>query len=118
MELFPILRNRRGQQAGSLSGGEQQMLAIGRGLMAAPQLLLLDEPQLGLAPAMVETVAAAIRRIHAGGCTILLAGQHAPMALALASRLYVLEAGQVVVSGPTGEVAAADRIQHAYLGIA
>ncbi len=93
------------------------MLAIGRGLMAAPRLLMLDEPQLGLAPATVEAVAAAIRRINASGCTILLVGQHAPMALALASRLYVMEAGQVVVAGPTAEIAATDSIQHAYLGV-
>ena len=93
------------------------MLAIGRGLMGSPKLLLLDEPQLGLAPAIIEQVASAIRDIHRGGCTILLVGQHAPLALALSLRIYVLEAGRVVLSGPTQEIASDDRIQRAYLGV-
>ena len=115
--LFPILAERRGQAAGSLSGGQQQMLAIGRGLMGAPKLLMLDEPQLGLAPAVIEQVAGAIRQIHAGGCTIILVGQHAPLALALSSRVYVLEAGRMVLDGPADEIAVDDRIRRAYLGV-
>jgi branched-chain amino acid transport system ATP-binding protein len=117
-ELFPVLAERRAQLAGSLSGGQQQMLAIGRGLMARPEVLLLDEPQLGLAPLVIEAIARAIRRIHERGQTIVVVGQHAAMVVALASRIYVMEAGHVVVSGDTESVMSNGQIQNAYLGVA
>jgi branched-chain amino acid transport system ATP-binding protein len=118
LELFPVLAERRAQLAGSLSGGQQQMLAIGRGLMARPEVLLLDEPQLGLAPLVIEAIARAIRRIHERGQTIVVVGQHAAMVVALASRIYVMEAGHVVVSGDTESVMSNGQIQNAYLGVA
>jgi branched-chain amino acid transport system ATP-binding protein len=117
-ELFPILDERRHQLSGTLSGGQQQMLAIGRGLMARPEVLLLDEPQLGLAPLVIEAIARAIRRIHERGQTIVVVGQHAAMVVALASRIYVMEAGHVVVSGDTESVMRNGQIQNAYLGVA
>jgi branched-chain amino acid transport system ATP-binding protein len=115
-ELFPRLAERRRQPCGTLSGGEQQMCAIGRGLMAEPLLLLLDEPSLGLAPILVEQVFELIRRISAGGVTILLASQNAAQALEVAHHSYVMEAGRVVLAGPSGELRASDHVRRAYLG--
>jgi branched-chain amino acid transport system ATP-binding protein len=115
---FPVLRERQGQRAATLSGGEQQMLAIARALMARPRLLLLDEPSLGLAPRLVLEIFRVIDRINRGGVTVLLVEQNARRALALAARAYVLETGRVAVSGPSGELAADPRIRAAYLGMA
>ncbi|MCT2594340.1 ABC transporter ATP-binding protein [Streptomyces sp. N2-109] len=114
--LFPRLAERSGQRAGLLSGGEQQMLAIGRALMAAPRLLLLDEPSLGLAPMMVERIAEVVRDIHAQGTSVLLVEQNAAMALALADYAYVLEVGEVRLEGPAGELARTDEVSRLYLG--
>jgi len=116
--LFPILRERARQPAGTLSGGEQQMLAIARALMIRPRLLLLDEPSLGLAPRLTREIFGVIGRINAEGVTVLLVEQNAHRALALASRAYVLETGRVVVSGPARALAADPRIRAAYLGLA
>jgi len=116
--LFPVLRARAPQLAGTLSGGEQQMLAIARALMIRPRLLLLDEPSLGLAPRLAREIFQVIARLNAGGVTILLVEQNARRALALASRAYVLETGRVVVSGPARALAADPRIRAAYLGLA
>ncbi len=115
-KLFPRLAERRGQLAGTLSGGEQQMLAIGRGLMADPSVLLLDEPSLGLAPKLVQEIFRTIREISRQGVTILLVEQNARLALQVANRAYVLETGRVVVSGPSLELRRDPRIQQAYLG--
>jgi branched-chain amino acid transport system ATP-binding protein len=117
MDLFPRLRERQQQVAGTLSGGEQQMLAIGRGLMARPRLLMLDEPSLGLAPLMVAELFACIRRIHAEQVTILLVEQNVHQALDLADRAYVLENGRTVRTGTAAELLADDAIQAAYLGL-
>jgi branched-chain amino acid transport system ATP-binding protein len=114
--LFPRLRERRRQQAGTLSGGEQQMAAIGRALMARPKLLLIDEPSLGLAPAIVDIVFDAIGRIHAEGVSILLIEQNAARALAIAGRGYVMEDGRVVAEGPAATLRSERRIREAYLG--
>jgi branched-chain amino acid transport system ATP-binding protein len=116
--LFPVLRERARQLAGTLSGGEQQMLAIARALMIRPRLLLLDEPSLGLAPRLAREIFHVIARLNAEGVTILLVEQNARRALALASRAYVLETGRVVVSGPARALAADPRIRAAYLGLA
>jgi len=116
--LFPVLRERARQLAGTLSGGEQQMLAIARALMIRPRLLLLDEPSLGLAPRVAREIFHVIARLNAEGVTILLVEQNARRALALASRAYVLETGRVVVSGPARALAADPRIRAAYLGLA
>jgi len=116
--LFPVLGQRARQLAGTLSGGEQQMLAIARALMIRPRLLLLDEPSLGLSPRLAREIFDVIARLNAEGTTILLVEQNARRALALASRAYVLETGRVVVSGPAGELAADPRIRAAYLGLA
>jgi len=116
--LFPLLRERTRQLAGTLSGGEQQMLAMARALMIRPRLLLLDEPSLGLAPRLTREIFDVIARINAEGVTVLLVEQNARRALALASRAYVLETGHVVVTGPARELAADPRIRAAYLGLA
>ena len=117
LNLFPRLRERQQQAAGTLSGGEQQMLAIGRGLMARPSLLMLDEPSLGLAPLMVAELFACIRRIHAEQVTILLVEQNVHQALDIADRAYVLENGRTVRTGTAAELLADDTIQAAYLGL-
>jgi branched-chain amino acid transport system ATP-binding protein len=114
--LFPRLRERRGQLAGTLSGGEQQMLAIGRALMSDPRLLLLDEPSLGLAPLLVKAIFDTVREINRAGMTILLVEQNARAALKLANKGYVLETGRIVLSGPAGELLADERVRKAYLG--
>ena len=113
---FPRLRERRGQKAGTLSGGERQMLAIGRGLMTTPELLMLDEPSLGLAPLVVEAVFEQINQIHAAGTTIFLVEQNARRALAIAHRAYVLELGQVRYQGAGQELLNNRDVQRAYLG--
>ncbi len=114
--LFPRLKERRQQIAGTLSGGEQQMLAIGRGLMARPKLLLLDEPSMGLAPFLVEQIFDTIRAINREGVTILLVEQNAAMALAFSQRGYVLETGTVILEGKAGDLASNDLVRQAYLG--
>ncbi len=116
LELFPILKDRYKQPAGTLSGGEQQMLAIGRALMGKPQLLLLDEPSMGLAPMIVAQIFAIIREINQAGVTVLLVEQNAQQALSLADRGYVLETGEIVLEGTGRELLADDRIRAAYLG--
>ena len=115
--LFPILAERRAQKAGTLSGGQQQMLAIGRALMASPRFLMLDEPSLGLAPVMVDQLADAITRLHGGGMTILLVEQRVDLALRLANRGYVLETGSVVLEDEAVQLLADPRIKAAYLGM-
>ncbi len=115
-ELFPVLAERRGQRGGTLSGGEQQMLAIARGLMASPRLLLLDEPSLGLAPQYVETIFETIRRVNAEGITIFLVEQNAAMALEVSSRGYVMETGSVVLADTSANLRANDGVRKAYLG--
>jgi branched-chain amino acid transport system ATP-binding protein len=114
--LFPRLRERIRQTAGTLSGGEQQMLAMGRGLMAKPRLLLLDEPSMGLAPILVDEIFAIIRRINEAGAAILLVEQNAYKALGIASRAYILETGRVVKSGPAAELMKDSAVKAAYLG--
>ena len=116
--LFPVLRERRLQLAGTLSGGEQQMLAIGRALMARPRLLLLDEPSLGLAPMLAGEIFRTIQRINESGVAVLLVEQNARRALKLAARGYVLETGRVVVAGPSAALAGDPRVRTAYLGLA
>jgi branched-chain amino acid transport system ATP-binding protein len=113
---FPILLDRRSQQAGTLSGGEQQMLAIGRGLMANPKLLLLDEPSLGLAPIVIDEVAQAIRNINQGGVSVLLVEQNIPLALGVASTGYALQVGKVVLEGDIDIIRSSDVVKKAYLG--
>jgi branched-chain amino acid transport system ATP-binding protein len=115
-ERFPVLGQRRGQLAGTLSGGEQQMLAISRGLMARPRLLLLDEPSLGLAPKLVLSIFDAIATINRAGTTILLVEQNAYMALQLAGRAYVLETGRIVLSDSAKALADNPKVKAAYLG--
>ena len=114
--MFPRLRERLKQQAGTLSGGEQQMLAIGRALMGKPRLLLLDEPSMGLAPLIVAQIFDIVREINEGGVTVLLVEQNASQALGLADRGYVLETGEVVLSGSGRELLADERVRAAYLG--
>jgi branched-chain amino acid transport system ATP-binding protein len=115
--LFPVLRDRRAQTAGTLSGGEQQMLAIGRALMTRPRLLLLDEPSLGLAPILAREIFRVIRRINDDGVAVLLVEQNARRALALASRGYVLETGRLVTSGTSAALTSDTRVRSAYLGL-
>ena len=113
---FPRLKERRRQIAGTLSGGEQQMLAIGRALMSHPRLLMLDEPSMGLAPILVEQIFDIIRQLHEEGTTILLVEQNAQMALSVADRAYVMETGKITLSGTGAELAASDEVKKAYLG--
>ena len=115
-EMFPRLRERQKQHAGTLSGGEQQMLAIGRALMAKPKLLLLDEPSMGLAPKIVEQILENIQTINKAGVTVLLVEQNAAMALAISHRGYVLETGAVILEGKSDELAGNDLVRQAYLG--
>jgi branched-chain amino acid transport system ATP-binding protein len=115
--LFPRLKERRNQVAGTLSGGEQQMLAIGRALMAGPRILLLDEPSMGLAPLLVDSIFETIKHLHEQGTTILLVEQNARMALQIASRGYVLQTGQVVLSDTAENLRRNEMVQKAYLGI-
>ena len=115
-EQFPRLKERRKQIAGTLSGGEQQMLAMGRGLMSEPKLMMLDEPSMGLAPILVEQIFEIIRNLHKQGVTILLVEQNAQMALSIADRAYVLETGNVTMSGDAKELMNDDRVRSAYLG--
>jgi len=115
-QLFPLLRKRRSQIAGTLSGGEQQMLAIGRGLLSRPKLLILDEPSLGLAPLLVDEVFETIQKINSEGMTILLVEQNVNVALAISNRGYVLETGRIVISGSGKELLADDHVKTAYLG--
>jgi branched-chain amino acid transport system ATP-binding protein len=114
--LFPRLLERRKQMAGTLSGGEQQMLAMGRALMARPRLLLLDEPSMGLAPLLVKTIFNIIEEINQSGTTVLLVEQNANMALSIADRAYVIETGKIVLSGTADELHASDQVKMAYLG--
>ncbi|MEO9529592.1 MAG: ATP-binding cassette domain-containing protein, partial [Roseibium sp.] len=116
LDRFPRLKERLSSRAGLLSGGEQQMMVIARGLMARPEILLLDEPSLGLAPAMVNELYAILGELRDEGTTILLVDQMATMALSVADYAYVLEQGRVVVEGPAGELAADPRLTAAYLG--
>ena len=113
---FPRLKERERQVAGTLSGGEQQMLAMGRALMSKPKLLMLDEPSMGLAPILVEQIFDIIKELHAAGTTILLVEQNAQMALSIADRAYVLGTGRINISGSAGDVLADDRVRAAYLG--
>jgi branched-chain amino acid transport system ATP-binding protein len=115
-EMFPRLKERRGQVAGTLSGGEQQMLAMGRALMARPSVLLLDEPSMGLAPTLVEQIFETIQEIHAQGTAILLVEQNALMALNVASRGYVMQTGQVILADTAANLAANEQVRQSYLG--
>jgi branched-chain amino acid transport system ATP-binding protein len=117
LALFPVLRERAGQAAGTLSGGEQQMLAIGRGLMSLPRLLMLDEPSLGLAPIVVREIFEVARRINADGTTVLLVEQDVVHSLRLSHRGYVLENGAVVLAGSGTELLASEHVRAAYLGV-
>ncbi|MDI6691779.1 MAG: ABC transporter ATP-binding protein [Anaerosomatales bacterium] len=115
-ELFPRLKERRQQKGGTLSGGEQQMLAMARGLMAKPKLLMLDEPSMGLAPVVVETIFETIERLHKEGITILLVEQNAAMALSVADRGYVLETGRIALTGTGKELLTNEQVRKTYLG--
>ena len=115
-ERFPRLKERRKQIAGTLSGGEQQMLAMGRALMSKPKLLMLDEPSMGLAPILVEQIFGIIKELHAAGTTILLVEQNAQAALGVADRAYVMETGKITLSGTGAELMASDQVRKAYLG--
>ena len=117
LQLFPVLKTRLQSHAGELSGGQQQMVAIGRALMARPKLLLLDEPSLGLSPLIVEDMFDAIRRINGDGMTVMLVEQNVAMALDVSSRAYVLEEGRIVAEGEPRELAARPEIRRAYLGL-
>jgi branched-chain amino acid transport system ATP-binding protein len=115
--LYPVLQERRNQLAGTLSGGEQQMLAIGRAIMSRPKILLLDEPSLGLAPIMIEKTAEMIREIHKKGTTVLLVEQNAYMALTMSDRAYVLEIGKTALEGRARDLLKNEHVQKAYLGM-
>ena len=115
-DRFPRLKEREGQSAGTLSGGEQQMLAMGRALMSKPRLLMLDEPSMGLAPILVQEIFNIIKSLHDTGTTVLLVEQNARMALSVADRAYVLETGRVSMSGDAADLANDDRVKQAYLG--
>jgi branched-chain amino acid transport system ATP-binding protein len=115
-ERFPVLGERRGQAAGTLSGGEQQMLAIGRALMCRPRLLMLDEPSMGLSPILMRRIFDALAELKAAGTTLLLVEQNAAAALALADEAHVLETGRIVLSGPASELAGNEQVRKAYLG--
>ena len=114
--LFPRLRERKDQLAGTLSGGEQQMLAIARAMMAKPKLLLLDEPSMGLAPLMVEAIFSVIQNLSKEGMTILLVEQNARLALSMANRAYVMESGEITIQGPAQELLHDELVRKAYLG--
>ena len=116
LELFPRVRERLKQAAGTLSGGEQQMVAIARAMLSRPRLLMLDEPSLGLAPQIVQTIFQVIREINNSGTTILLVEQNASMALKVAHRAYVIEVGSIEMEGPAAELASSDEVRKAYLG--
>ena len=116
LERFPRLKHRKNQIAGTLSGGEQQMLAMGRALMSKPKLLMLDEPSMGLAPILVQQIFDIIKELHDAGTTILLVEQNAEMALKIADRAYVLESGRITLSGTGAELAQSDSVKKAYLG--
>jgi len=116
--LFPMLRERRGQMAGTLSGGEQQMVAVGRALMARPRLLMLDEPSIGLAPLMKKAIGRSLEEIRAAGITVLLVEQDAVFALSLADRGYVMESGRIRIEGPSEMLRGNPHVREAYLGIA
>lgn len=113
---FPRLKERRRQLAGTLSGGEQQMLATGRALMTNPKIVLMDEPSMGLSPILVKEIFSIIQTLHESGITILLVEQNAKMALAVSDRAYVLETGTIAMEGPASALAADDRVRKAYLG--
>jgi len=115
-DLFPRMNERLKQPAGTLSGGEQQMLAMGRALMAKPKLLLLDEPSMGLAPLLVKTIFRIIEEINNAGTTILLVEQNANLALSIANRAYVVETGKIVLSGSADELTSSEKVKMAYLG--
>jgi len=115
--MFPRLAERRAQSAGTLSGGERQMLALGRALMSEPKLLMLDEPSLGLAPTIVETLYETLARLHAEGLTLLLAEQSVPLALEIADYAYVLQTGRSVLEGPAEQLASDPQVQRIYLGL-
>ena len=115
-ERFPRLRERRKQLAGTLSGGEQQMLAVGRALMSSPKILLMDEPSMGLSPLLVKEIFKIIQEVHRQGITVLLVEQNAKMALSVADRAYVLETGDITIWGDAKELLKDDRVRKAYLG--
>jgi branched-chain amino acid transport system ATP-binding protein len=115
--LFPRLAERRKQSAGTLSGGERQMLAVGRALMSEPKLLMLDEPSLGLAPAVVETLYQTLERLHEGGLTLLLAEQSIPLALSISDYAYVLQTGRIALEGKASDLESNEQVREIYLGI-
>ena len=115
--LFPVLESRRAQRAGTMSGGEQQMLAIGRALMSKPRILLLDEPSFGISPILVDRIFAVIRQLNEEGLTALVVEQNAAVALDVSARTYVLESGRIVLSGPSREVSANQSVRESYLGM-
>jgi branched-chain amino acid transport system ATP-binding protein len=116
-EIFPVLRQRSRQMAGTLSGGEQQMLAVGRGLMSKPRLMMFDEPSLGLAPILVQLIFNLVKRINEEGVTVLLVEQNVIQTLAICDRAYVLENGRVVLKGTGRELMHNDHVKEAYLGV-
>jgi branched-chain amino acid transport system ATP-binding protein len=115
--LFPALKEKRKQKGGTLSGGEQQMLAIGRAIMSKPKLLLLDEPTLGLAPTAVQDLARSIHEIHKAGVTVFIVEQNAGMALNISDRAYILEVGRIILSGNSKDLIQHDQVRKAYLGM-